>query len=248
MPIAENPAPKSIAPSLNVPAMAAEGESDMLMDPRPIRYSGFLALFLGLLSVFALFGQPMLVLAVFAVAVALFALRPYSGSRPVGYFAAIAGLACAVLFSAWGITERSYRYQFLSERAVLFAGDWLQLMATGEYELACELQRPPAGRQPASMPLAQYYRESEEGRNGMKNFRENPTVLELIEGGTAVKWRLTRPPTYETQHGRHLTSTIWQDESGTIKSLVKIGLEYALPQDGETAQWTVYEIGTWIDK
>jgi hypothetical protein len=248
MPFAENAASKSVTPSLRMSSMAAEGETAMLIDPRPIRFSGFFALFLGLLSVFALFGQSLLFFVVFAVAVALFALRPYSGARPVGYLAGGAGLFCAILFGVWGVTERNLRYRFMSEHAIVFAGDWLRLMAEGDYELACELQRPPAGRQSASMPLKQYYRESEEGQLGMKNFRENMTVLELIEGGSTVKWRLNRPPTYSTQHNRHLMSTIWQDDARKVGSLIKIGLEFTPPEEGKVGQWTVYDITTWGDK
>jgi len=247
MPSVEHAAPNSVSPTLKSPAMAAEGETEMLIDPRPIRYSGFLALVLGLMSVFAVFGQPMLFIPIFAVLVALYALRPYADARPLGYVAALAGLSCAVLFAVWGVAERSYRYQFMSEKAAVFASDWLQLMAAGDLELACELQRPPSGRQPASMPLAQYYSESEEGKLGMENFRENPTVTELADAGDAVQWRLTRPPIYSTQNGRHLTGTIWQDDSGTVKSLIKIGLEYQPAKEDETAQWTVYEIGTWVE-
>ena len=247
MPSAEHAAPDSLSPTLKAPAMTAEGETEMLIEPRPIRYSGFLALVLGLLGVLAVFGQSMLFIPAFAVLVALYALRPYADARPLGYVAAIAGLSCAILFAVWGITERSYRYRFMSERAVVFAGDWLQLMAKGDLELACELQRPPAGRQSESMPLAQYYSESEEGKLGMENFRENPTVTELAEAGDAVQWRLNRPPTYYTQNGRHLTYTIWQDDSGNVKSQVKIGLEYQPAENGETAQWTVFEIGTWTE-
>jgi len=248
MPFAEHAAPDSFSPTLKTPAMAAEGETEMLIEPRPIRYSGFLALALGLLSVLAVFGQPMLFIPVFAVLVALYALRPYADARPLGYFAAIAGLSCAILFAVWGVTERSYRYQFMSEKAVVFAGDWLQLMAKGDLELACELQQHPAGRQPESMPLAQYYSESEDGKLGMERFRENPTVTELAEAGAAVQWRLARPTTYSNQNGRHLTSTIWRDDSGNVKSLIRIGLEYQPGIDGDTAQWTVYEIGTWTEK
>ncbi|HBJ39022.1 MAG TPA: hypothetical protein DDZ51_30605 [Planctomycetaceae bacterium] len=244
----EQAAATSVSPSLKVSAMSAEGESEMLIDPRPIRYSGFFALFLGLLSVFALFGQPMLMFAVFAVVIALFALRPYSGARPVGYLAAIAGLTCAILFAVWGVTERSFRSQFMSERAAVFAGDWLQLIVDGDYELACELQQSPASRQSESMPLNQYYRESEAGKQVMKSFRENPTVIEMINAGTSVQWQLNRPPTYSTQNGRHLTTTVWKDDSGKVKSLVKIGMEYLPPKKDEVAQWAVQEITTWVDR
>lgn len=247
MPSAEHAATESVLPPIKVAAMSAEGESDMLINPRPIRFSGFFALFLGLLSVFVLFGQAMLVVPALATLVALYALRPYSDPRPIGYVAAIVGLTCATLFAAWGITERSYRYRFMSDRAAVFAGDWLQLMAQGDYELACELQLPPAGRQTASMPLTQYYRDSEDGKRGMESFRESPAVMELIDGGPAVQWRLTRPPTYETQYGRHRASTIWQDDSGNVQSLIKIGLEYAPPAAGEIGQWAVFEINIWAD-
>lgn len=245
---AEHAAPSSITPPLRVSAMSAEGETEMLIAPRPIRYSGFFSLLMGLVSVFSLFGEPMLVFAVFAIVIALYALRPYSGPRPIGYFAAIAGLVCAILFGSWGITERSFRHHFVSERAAVFAEDWLQLMAKGDYELACELQLPPSNRQSAAMPLNQYYRESEEGKQGMKSFRENPTVNQLIAGGPEVKWRLVGRPTYSTQNNRHLTSTVWQDDSGRVKSMVEIGLEYFPPEKWKIGQWTVHQIGTWVER
>jgi hypothetical protein len=121
-------------------------------------------------------------------------------------------------------------------------------MIAGDYELACELQRPPSSRLTASMPLNQYYRESEEGKQIMKSFRENLTVQELIDGGSDAKWRLNRPPIYSIQSGRHLTSTIWEDESGKVKSLVNVGLEYLPAANGNVAQWTVHEITTWVDR
>jgi hypothetical protein len=82
----------------------------------------------------------------------------------------------------------------------------------------------------------------------MSNFRENTAVLELIDAGSAVNWQLHRPPTYSTQHNRHLASTIWQDNSGKVRSLIKIGLEFTPPEEGEIGQWTVYEITTWAEK
>jgi hypothetical protein len=248
MPPVENVADQSVSPLLRTPMMSVEAESDMRIDPRPIRFSGFVAFFLGLMSALALLGQPMMIFPVFAIVTAMFALRPYNGVRPLGHGAAVAGLVGAIVFAVWGTAERSFRYQYMSDQATVFAADWLRLMAEGDFELACELQQPPSGRQPASMPLNQYYRESAEGKSVMGSFRENSVVADLIKAGSAVQWTLDRPPVYRTQQTKHLTDTIWRDASGNVQSLVKIGLSYQRDDNEKPAQWYVYAIDVWVDR
>lgn len=248
MPIAENTADQSVSPVRRTAVMSVEGESEMRIDPRPIRLSGFVAFGLGLLSALALLGQPMMIFPAFAIITAMFALRPYSGERPVGHGAAVAGLVGAILFAVWGTAERSFRYQHMSKQATVFAADWLRLMAEGDFELACELQQPPSGRQSASMPLNQYYRESAEGKSVMGSFRENSVVADLIKAGSAVQWTLDRPPAYRVQQTRHLTDTIWRDASGNVQSLVKIGMSYERNDDDKPGQWYVYAIDVWVDR
>jgi len=244
---AEHAAQKKSSSVFSTPAMTAEGEMAMLIDSRPVRVSGFIALVLGLLSFAAVLGQPMLVFPVLAAAIALIALRPYRGPRPTGYLAASIGLFCAVLFGSWGITERALKFKFMGDQATVFAADWLDLLARGEVEMAAQLQTAPSGRQPESMPLAQFYRDSEQGKESMATFRENMTISSIIYAGTAAKWKLTRGPIYFTDYGRQTTATGWEDEAGIVEKTIKIEMEYIPPKDDQPAQWQVAQVSQWVD-
>ncbi len=234
MPETENPAHVHYTAS-----MTTAPDSVILDEPRPIRLSGFLAFGLGLLSFTALFGAPMVIVPVLAALAALFALRPYQGQRPVGLTVAAIGLFAAVLFGVWGVTQRHLRQQALSEQAVQFAANWLDLIAQGDIELAVELRAEPGRRQSETMPLDEYYLHSEDGRRTMSEFRENEAVREVIQAGDKVRWELAAPPGIYTLNGRDMADTFWRDQSGTVSQGVRVRLEYFQARGDEPAQWRI---------
>ncbi len=229
------------------PAMSIEGDANLLAEARPIRLTGFLALGLGLLSFTAVLGAPMMFLPVLAVIAALIALRPYGEKRPTGMLPASIGLFAAVLFGFWGATERHLRDRMMTEHATRFASQWLELLAQGDVELAMELQSYPNQRQSASMSLVEYYRDSEKGQARMQEFRENETLVELLDAGSKVDWKVAREPKFYTMNRRFLTATIWADESQTVKSLIKVVLEYLPAADDEPAEWVVDSLTTFVE-
>jgi hypothetical protein len=233
--------PETENPTLirSTPAMTAAPDPELLDEPRPIRLSGFVALGLGLLSFTALFGAPMVIVPVLGTLSALWALRPYQGKRPVGLSVATIGLFVAVLFGVWGVTQRYLRQQTLSEQAVQFASNWLDLLAQGDIELAVELRAEPSRRQSATMPLHEYYLHSEDGQRAMTEFRENEAVKDVIRGGQQVRWELAGPPRAYTLNGRDMVDTTWRDLSGTLSNGVRVGLAYLHADGDEPAQWKV---------
>ncbi len=234
MPETENPALVR-----STPLMTAAPDPELLEEPRPIRLSGFVGFGLGLLSFTALFGAPMVIVPVLAALAAIYALRPYQGERPVGLTVATIGLFAAVLFGVWGVTYRHLRNQTMAEQAVQFASDWLDLLAQGDIELAVELRAHPSRRQSETMPLDEYYLQSEDGRRTMSEFRENEVVREVIQAGDRVRWELAAAPRIYTLNGRDLADTIWRDQSGTLAGGVRVGLEYIQSRGKEPAQWKV---------
>ncbi len=68
----------------DVPAMSAEDTPELELPTAPIRITGFLALLLGLISFASVLGESLVVIPVLSIALGLFALRPYSGERPLG--------------------------------------------------------------------------------------------------------------------------------------------------------------------
>jgi len=243
----EHATDQSSSPAFSTPAMTAEGEMAMLIDSPPIRMTGFIALLLGLISFAAVLGQPLLVFPVLAIVLALIALRPYSGPRPTGYLAASIGLFCAILFGSWGITERALKLKFMGDHATVFAADWLDLLARGEVEMAAQLQTDPTQRQPDSMPLTEFYRDSEQGKQSMASFRENTNISSIIYASTAAKWKLARGPAYFTDYGRQITATGWKDEAGIVDKIIKIEMEYIPPKNAQPAQWQVTQVSQWAD-
>jgi len=229
------------------PAMSVEGSPELELPRTPIRFSGIVALFLGLISFVAILGASLIVVPVVAILISLFAMRPYSQDRPVGIAAAWVGLFLAVMFGVWGYSERQFKIHSMSREASQFAKNWLELVGQGDHELAIELQVHPSRRQPESMPLADYYQRGEEAQNLLKQFREQDVMPALISLGSEPKWELAMPPKVYLQYGRELTQTVWRDASGKHKELVKVVLEYLQGNSDDKAHWKIELVSTFMD-
>lgn len=232
---------------LSAPAMTAEDDAELLVETRPVRVSGYLALIPGLLSFFAIFAKPLILFPVLAVLTALFALRPYRGLRPAGYIPAIIALCSALLFGGWGVTQQRLKEQELADQGVRFAGAWLELLARGETELAVELYTHPSARQPASMQLAEYYRTNENARQVMDDFREHEHAEDLINAGGNVRWRPQEKRFVYTSFGRQMVATVWDDLAGTIRVPLQIELEYIPATETDPPQWKIERFGQYIE-
>lgn len=231
----------------STPAMSVEGTPELELPTTPIRASGFVALFLGLISFVAVLGAPLIIVPIVAVAFAMFAMRPYGEERPVGVAAAWIGLFLAIMFGVWGYTERQLKISAMSNQATRFAGEWLNLVGQGNVELAVELQIHPSRRQPTSMPLADYYRRGQEAITLLTQFKEQEPIPKLLELGTKPNWEPAGPPKVYQQYGRELTQTIWRDASGGYPNVVKIVLEYLQGDSSDKAHWKVELVSDFLD-
>ncbi len=229
------------------PSMSEEHTPELALDTTPIRFSGFIALVLGLASFMAIFGEALIVVPAMAILLGAFALRRYSGDRPVGVIAAGIGVFCALMFGVWGVSERHFKKQQMSDQATRFAYEWLQLVGQGNIELALELQIHPQRRQTQSMPLTDYYERSDVGAKMMQQFREQDVVPQLIAAGDKPKWVPERPAKVYTLFGRELTQTVWRDTSGVYPRTLKIVLEYIAGRSSKVAQWKIELVSDFID-
>jgi hypothetical protein len=231
----------------STPAMSAEGTPELELHTTPIRVSGIFALILGIFSFVAVLGAPLVIVPVAAAALAVFAMRPYPDERPIGVVTAWIGLFLAVTFGVWGVTERQFKTRSMSAQATRFAGEWLNLVGQQNLELAVELQIHPSRRQPASMPLADYYQRGEEAISLLNQFKEQEPIPKLITLGTKPQWEPAGPPKVYQLYGRELTQTIWRDATGSYPNVVKVVLEYLNGATPDKAHWKIEMVSDFLD-
>jgi hypothetical protein len=227
--------------------MTEEGYPGLELPVSPIRISGFVALLFGVLSFVGVLGLPLMFVPLVAAILAIFAIRPYQGDRPVGVIAGWIGLFCAILFAAWGTTERHYKTKQMSSQATRFAAEWLALLGQNEIELAVELQVDPSRRQPESMSLADYYKRSPAAIESIKQFNEQETLKKLREAGDKPKWELHRPPVVSMRFGRDFTETVWKDTTNTVPKPIVVEMEYIKDEKTHAANWKIHELREFFD-
>jgi hypothetical protein len=228
--------------------MSEEGSPELELPVAPIRFSGFVALLLGLVSFVAVLGLSLVFLPLLAAVFAIFAVRPYQGDRPVGVIAGWIGLFCAILFLVWGTTERHFKSKQMSAQASRYASEWLTLLGQDEFELVVELQIDPSRRQPDTMPLEDYYKRSPAAIETMKQFSEQETLKKLREAGNKPKWKLHRSPVVSIRYGREFTETVWKDTTGSVARPIVIEMEYIKDAKTDTANWKVNEVREFFEE
>ena len=116
-----------------VPQMHAEAGFEQDSVP-PLRVSGFICLLFGVLSVFSLIGQPLLLFSLIAIAFGIFALRRSGEQTPVGTRPAMLGLVLAVGFGACGFFVPWMKTMTLGRQAEKFSRDYMEVVARSEDE------------------------------------------------------------------------------------------------------------------
>ncbi|MEL7267801.1 MAG: hypothetical protein AAFP69_23740, partial [Planctomycetota bacterium] len=128
--------------------MSAE-ESMETLDVTPIRFSGYIALLLALLTPIAVFTVQLVAAGVAAIGFALWAMRPYrsnNGQRPFGVMPAKIALVVSLLFSSFGFIRDWSERASLKSDAELFAKRYVSVVARDEIEFALQLMVHPDGR------------------------------------------------------------------------------------------------------
>lgn len=231
----------------STPAMSVEGTPELELPVAAIRLSGFFALLLGLISFVSVLGETLILVSIVAALLAIWAIRPYKGDRPVGVIAGRIGLFCAILFGVWGYSERHFKHQTMSSQAIKFANAWLDLISEGNLELAVEMQAHPARRQPESMPLEDYYVRSESAIRTMTEFKEQDPIDKLIKLTKKPQWELAGEPYVYQIYGREMTETIWKDITGAHSERVKVVMELLSDTSLSQPEWRVEMVSGYID-
>lgn len=210
----------------------------------PVRPSGFVALFLGVLSSVVLLSSALLIVPIFAVLVGIFALRPAALGVPVGRRFAMLGILLAVFFASWAVVGSRLRTQELSTSGQQFAAQWLELASMGEWEVVLELMKWPDARQSPKMPLGPYYANTEARVEEMEVFKERAGFNRLGEAGDPNRWIPTGSPQIYSDHGIQCVQIQFVDKTESASGGVWVELQRRPGEDGQTGEWRVSDFGT----
>jgi hypothetical protein len=160
------------------------------------------ALVLGVLSALSLTTLLALFVPVVAVLVALVALRQIGKSNGaiVGRWAALTGLALALVFASTAIGRLVSREFILRAQARQFADQWLQIVREGKLQQAHQLQLPPGERQLAGVSLAQFYANSPAARDQFAALFRGDPLRDIARDGKQSSLRFVR-------YGQHYALT-----------------------------------------
>ena len=228
----------------DVPQMRAETGFEDVESRTPFRISGFLCLLLGLLSVLAVFGKPLLVFPLGAFVVGFIALRRNEegagGPRPVGTTPAMIGMVLAAGFGACGYFMPWFKDMTLGAQAEKFGRDYLEVISRGDDYYAIELGKDYANRFPTTMDLDQHYALSEQGQKVLEEFQSSAVVNTVREGGEGANWVLDRSVRIYYSYGREHAVLIWKDSNGGVTTKLHMFLDYMVDSKGN-GQWYVEE-------
>ncbi|TWU37364.1 hypothetical protein [Novipirellula artificiosorum] len=224
-----------------VPTMGAEGGYLVEEPIAPFRVSGFLCLLLGLLSVLAIVGYPMIALPLMAIAFGMFALRHWSGPRPVGITPAKIGMVLAVVFGSCGLFVHSLKARTLGNQAEYFAREYLEIVGNGEFNIAKELNKTAVNRLPVHMPLKEHY-EAMEAKMSADEVSErfeqtgmHPTVAAM---GKGIQWELAKPVRIYNHYGTTKADVIMTNANDPKPTQVFLIMDYEIDSEGR-GQWRV---------
>jgi len=138
-------------------------DADELGQYQSLSTAAIVALMLGLLSPLAFFSPLLVVVPLFALAVALWALARIKGSEGglLGTRLAYCGLALAIVFGVASVTRVQIRGELLQRQASEAAQRWLSLLAQGRAEEVLSLMThaataklSPSGEDGGPVPVA----------------------------------------------------------------------------------------------
>ncbi|TWU56773.1 hypothetical protein Poly51_26900 [Rubripirellula tenax] len=234
-----------------VPQMHAETGYEEIEGVVPLRFSGYVCLLLGLISVVALVGLPALVFPALAIVFGLFALRPYYGRKPAGRTPAMIGLSLAIAFAACGYGVVALKSYTLGSQAKYYTHQYMELVANDFEELAIELGKDYKNRFAETMPLSDFYVNDEE-QNGdgadesgmpmesqptaIDEFRGNGAHIEMRRQGPGADWKLDSPVRVYHQFGIDRAEVNWRADGSD--QVVQFFMQYLIDPN-DVGQWHI---------
>ena len=161
--------------------------------PRAISWAAVSSLVLGAASCTVLLNAlayPLLCsLPILSVVLALVALRQVqqAGPRLLGRKAALGGLALALLFGTWGVTQAAVRQARIFDQARGHALHWLQLVQSGRLSEAYVLHLPRESRLAPGVALDTVFTSDREKHEALRAFFDDATLRKLIQVGPSAQ-------------------------------------------------------------
>ena len=225
-----------------IPRMGAESGFDATEVHVPLRLSGYLSLVLGLVSAACVLAIPMLLCPVAAILIGLFALRPSRQGRPVGTTAALVGIVLAVGFGALGASVAWFKHQTFAKQAEYFARQYIDVVASGEMELAMELRKDFVNRFSKDMPLKTYYATNEDAVEAFEEFIDDGVNEHFQEVGPGGSWELAKTPYVFHKYGHDRVKLIFVNSDDPKAREIEVIMECKTNPTNDTAQWHVHRV------
>jgi hypothetical protein len=167
------------------------GESDLLDQYRSISWLAVTSLVLGAASCTVLFSPLLCWLPILAVALGVVAQRSIRQQQPrlAGRAAALCGVALALFFGTWGLSQATLRRAIICRQARNYAQQWLELVQAGRLLEAHQLHLPRDQRLTPQTSADGFYRQNQEMRRNRDTFFESPPLKAIIRVGTQGRLR-----------------------------------------------------------
>ncbi len=221
----------------HVPQMRAESGYEEIESVAPLRFSGFICLIVGLISVVAMLGLPALVVPFVAIVFGLIALRPSDHPKPVGTTAAKIGIFLAVTFGVCGYFLPWMKANTLGNQAEFYSRQYIGILANNHPEVAIELSKDFKNRFSESMPLDQFYDGSNDDRQrNLYEFRDNGANVLIRELGPDAEWLLDRPVEVYKKFGIERAEVVWKAAENDRK--IHFFMQYLIDPN-DVGQWHV---------
>ena len=204
----------------------------------PLRFSGFVSLFLGLLSWVSILALGAIVMPILALLIGLFALRPSRFGTPVGTLPAKMGVCLAVAWGICGYLVPVLKTQTLGGQAKAFAMDYIDVINAGYDTLGIELKKENRNRFSKEMPLDDYYDGSEAAVQTLENFDSDGGNSVIRRAGPDANWVLDRPMHVFHQYGIDRAHLVFRDDEG---ALLQFHMQYKVDAN-DVGQWHIARV------
>jgi hypothetical protein len=156
---------------------------------RAVSITSVIALLLGLASALALAHPVLWFLPVAAAGTAVAGLRTIARSDGglTGRWAALAGLALALLFGSWAPTRLATRQTMIAGHARHAAEAWLGLVRAGHLQQAHQWTLPPVARQRSPELLKPFYSATPDAAKRLEKFFQNQPLAAIVAAGERGK-------------------------------------------------------------
>ncbi len=172
------------------PIFATE-ETNYIQESYPLSRLAVFSFLLGILSLCTLYSPSLLLLPVLSVTLGVVGyFQTTRGSSYRGAGLALAGIALALTFGAWGITSTRMRDEHFYQSGGELAEHYVELLADQKVLEAFELMQAENIRQVAGTSLEEFYAKAENTiKESLESFKSDEFVKKIVNRGNDSEWK-----------------------------------------------------------